>query len=148
MGGSISPCSQFWCSCVFVARQLMASAYLCSSAHVLQDSSVYIAMGYGMDGLRIRVRFPKVLRDLSPQLPDRLWGPPNQLSNGYLGPFPSGVKLATHINLVPKLRMHGFVSLLPHTFSWLGFSLTKHRDNFAHTSLFNNKYFYQSTAFL
>jgi len=31
-----------------------------------------------------------------------------------------GVKLTTHFHLVPRLRMHGCVSPLPHTSSWPG----------------------------
>jgi hypothetical protein len=54
--------------CVFV----QFSTKECTSIYVLQSSSVDIAMGYGKDGLGVRVRFPKGLRDLSPQLPDQL----------------------------------------------------------------------------
>jgi hypothetical protein len=48
-----------------------------------RDSSVGIAMGYGLDG---RGLIPgKGKRFFStPQLLNRLWGPPNLLSNGYM----------------------------------------------------------------
>jgi hypothetical protein len=53
---------------------------------VSQVSSVGIATGYWLDG---RVRFPAV-QDFffSQQRPDRLWGSPIVLSNGYHGLFP------------------------------------------------------------
>jgi len=52
--------------------------------------------------------------------PDQLWGPPSLLSNGYLGLLPWGqigrvVKLTTHLQLVPRLRMCGDIPPLPHT---------------------------------
>jgi len=37
-------------------------------------------------GWMIRFRFPTMTT--SPQRPDRLWGPPSFLSNGYWGLFP------------------------------------------------------------
>jgi hypothetical protein len=48
----------------------------------------------------------------SPPRPDRLWGPPSLLFNGYQGLFQwrqSGrsVKLTTHLHLVPGSRMRG-----------------------------------------
>jgi hypothetical protein len=47
-----------------------------------------------------------------PCRPDRLWGPPSLLSNGYRGILPQGesrrdVKLTTHLQLVLRLKKHG-----------------------------------------
>jgi hypothetical protein len=66
------------------------------------------------------VRFP-----VGAPSPDRLWGPPSLLSNGYLGIFlrdlgGRGVKLTTHLHLVPKLRIRGAIPPLHHTSSWRG----------------------------
>jgi hypothetical protein len=46
----------------------------------------------------------------SPQCPDRLWGPPSLLSDGYRGLCPlgwggRGLKLTTHLHLVPRSGM-------------------------------------------
>jgi hypothetical protein len=58
-----------------------------------QDSVVGIATGYGLDDRGVGVRVPVGSRIFtSLRLPDRLWGPPNLLSNGYRGFFSWGVK--------------------------------------------------------
>jgi hypothetical protein len=51
---------------------------------------------------------------------DLLWGPPSLLFNGYRKAVSPG----------QGSRVLGAVSLLPHTSSWLGAYLIKHRDNF------------------
>jgi hypothetical protein len=52
---------------------------------------VGIATGYGLDDQGVGVRVPVVSRIFtSPYRPDRLWGSPNLLYNGYRGLFPGG----------------------------------------------------------
>jgi hypothetical protein len=51
-----------------------------------KDSSVGIATGYGLDGRGVRVRVRVGERFFSsPRRPDRFWGPPSILANGYRG---------------------------------------------------------------
>jgi hypothetical protein len=55
------------------------------------DSAVGIATGYGLDDQGVGVRVPIGERIFSyPSSPDRLWRPPNLLSNGYRWLFPGG----------------------------------------------------------
>jgi hypothetical protein len=55
-----------------------------------REISVGMATGYGLDGLG---SIPGSARFFfSPQLPDRLWGPPSLLYNEYRGPLSPGVK--------------------------------------------------------
>jgi hypothetical protein len=67
--------------------------------------------------------------------PERLWGPPSLLSNGYHRLLPWG-KVAgawtTHLHPVPRSRMRGPIPPLPNTPSWRGAQL-KRRDNFTFT---------------
>jgi hypothetical protein len=49
-----------------------------------RDNVVGVATGYGLDDRGDGVRVPVGSRILfSPRRPDRLWGPPSLLSNGY-----------------------------------------------------------------
>jgi hypothetical protein len=79
------------------------SASICSSSEQMMeqyfktddnqhnDSSVGIATSYGLEGRGVGVRVPVWSRIFSsPHRPNRLWGPPNLLSNGYRGSFPGG----------------------------------------------------------
>jgi hypothetical protein len=70
----------------------------------------------------------------SPPCPEQLWGPPSLLSNGYQGFFPlgqssQGVKLTTHLHLVPRSQMSGAIPLLPQ-YIFMAWCLVKHRENF------------------
>jgi hypothetical protein len=71
-------------------------------------SFIGVANDYGLEGREVRFRFPVAARIFcSPSRPDRLWDPPNFLSNAYRGLFPrgynsGGVKLTTHLQLVPR----------------------------------------------
>jgi hypothetical protein len=50
-----------------------------------------ISTGYGLDDREVGVRVPVGSRIItSPCRPDRLWGPPNLLYNGYRELFPGG----------------------------------------------------------
>jgi hypothetical protein len=56
-----------------------------------RGSALGIATGYGLDGRGAEVWVPAGSRILTyPYRPDRIWGPPNLLSNVYMKLFPRG----------------------------------------------------------
>jgi hypothetical protein len=100
-----------------------------------RDSVVGIATGYVLDDRGVGVRVPVGSRIFSsPRRPDRLWGPRNLLSNGYRGALSRGVKMTTHLQLVPRPRKCGSIHPLPHTPLWCSAWLVKHKDNFTITN--------------
>jgi hypothetical protein len=72
--------------------KLLIMKFSQNSCHFMsRDSAVGIATGYGLDKREVRVRLPVGPTIVtSPCCPDRLWGPPNLLYNGYQGLFPAG----------------------------------------------------------
>jgi hypothetical protein len=101
-----------------------------------RDSVVDIATGYELDDRGVGVLVLVESRIFScPQRPDRLWGPSCLLSNGNRGLFlqgqnVKGVKLTTHLQLVPRSRKMGSIHQLPHTPLWSTAYLVKHRNSF------------------
>jgi hypothetical protein len=102
-----------------------------------RNSSVGIASIYWLDDWGIGVRVPVISRIFSyPRRPDRLWGPPNLLSNGYRGAV-----------LSPRVKRQGREAdhspptsaevkkmwIYTYTPRWSSAWLLKHRDNFTFT---------------
>jgi hypothetical protein len=65
--------------------------FLFTVSHLLSRlGTVGIVTGYRLGCRRVRVRVPIGARCFSSARPDRFWGPPTLLSNGYQGFFPRG----------------------------------------------------------
>jgi hypothetical protein len=70
-------------------RALVSNKHATQGVTGSRDSSVGTATGYGLDDRRVGVRVPVGARIFSsPRRPDRFWGLPSVLSNGYRGLFP------------------------------------------------------------
>jgi hypothetical protein len=101
-----------------------------------RDSAVGIVTGCWLDDQGVGVRVlvgAKIF--ISPCRPDRLWGLPSLLSNGYRGLFLEGKAAGVWnwtptFQLMPRPRKRGSIHPLPHTSSRCSASLFKHRDNF------------------
>jgi hypothetical protein len=74
--------------CLIIATGVCVTSVTCVK-YLLRDNKhnrVAIATGCRLDGRGVSVRVPVGTRFLpSPHLPDRFWGPPSLLSNGYGG---------------------------------------------------------------
>jgi hypothetical protein len=71
-------------------KLLYDSPYWVTFDPLSRDSSVGIVTGYGLE---YGAEVPVTVRSRtfsSPRRPDRLWGPPDLLSNGYREIFPRG----------------------------------------------------------
>jgi hypothetical protein len=82
---------------------------------------VCIASSYGLDNDNFNVSISSGLALGSTQLPIQ-WVP-GAFSQG------RGMKLTTHLQLVPRSRKRGAIHLLSHTPSWRSVKLVKHSDN-------------------
>jgi hypothetical protein len=98
-----------------------------TNLYIFVRSAVAIATGYGLDDSEVGVRVPVGPRIItSPCRPDRLWGPPNLLYNGYRElsfpgvkrpgreadhspPTSAEVKKMWIYTSTPLIRLHGFV---------------------------------------
>jgi hypothetical protein len=93
------------------------------------------ATDYGLDDRGVGARVPIGSRIfISPCRPDRLWGPPNLLPNGYRRLFPRrkscrGVRLTTDLQLTQMSRKRGSIQPLPYMPLRRSASLVKHREN-------------------
>jgi hypothetical protein len=81
-----------------------------------RDSSVGIATGYRLDdpgSIPDSARFIPYL-----QRPDRLWGPPSLLYNGYLWLFPPGHEADHSTPSSAEVKKGGVIPPLPNVSSW------------------------------
>jgi hypothetical protein len=84
------------CASVFHLISPPSSEERCGALHIR-----VVVFGY-KEIVRPRFDSRKRARDFSPQLPGRLWG---FLSDGYWGALTPGVKLTTHLHLVPRSKI-------------------------------------------
>jgi hypothetical protein len=93
---------------------------------------VFTHTGYGLDDRGSRVRFPAGAGNFSlHRVQNGSEAHPASYPMGSMGSF-QGVKLTTHLYLVPSHRMRGAIPPLPQ-YVFMAWCLVKHRDNFTFT---------------
>jgi hypothetical protein len=99
-----------WCVTVYVAGTSIVVTF---HFQKWPGSSVGLATGYGLDSPEIKSQWGEIFRTR----PDRPWGPPSLLYNGYRvfpgGKSGRGVVLTTHPLQSPRSRMSRAIPLLP-----------------------------------
>jgi hypothetical protein len=116
------------CLCKYLYVYIYIYIYMCVCES--RDSSVGIALGYGPDDRGSSVRFPAGAGNFSlhHRVQNDSGAHPAFYTMGTRGWEQSGrgVKLTTHLHLVPKSRMHGAIlPLLQYVF--MAWCLVKHR---------------------
>jgi hypothetical protein len=71
-----------------------------------RDSVVGIATGYRLDDRGVGIRVPVGSRILSSPRPDKLWGPPSLLPNGYWGALSAAVKRQSEVDHSPPTSVN------------------------------------------
>jgi hypothetical protein len=93
---------------------------VCLMPNSLSIGTIGVATGFGLDERGVGVGVPGWTGILtSPRRPDRLWGPPSLLSNGYRRLFPQGqsggvVKLTIHLQVVHRWKKQICIYSVPH----------------------------------
>jgi hypothetical protein len=89
-----------------------------------RDSTVGIATGHGPDDRGVGVRIPVGSRIFSfSRRPDRLWGPPSHLSNGYRALFSRGEADHLHTTSAEFKKTWVYISTPPISLQGTGTTL-------------------------
>jgi hypothetical protein len=99
--------------------------------HIILLDLIIIALGYRLDDRDSRVRFPAWAGKFSLHHPVQNGSGthPASYPMGTRGSSGRGVKLTTHLHLVPRSRVSGTILPLPQ-YVFMAWFLVKHRDNF------------------
>jgi hypothetical protein len=93
---------------------------LCTYRNLGLDSSLGIATGYGLDGKELEIDSRQGMWFLSfPQRPDRLWGSPSLLANGYRGVFPTNYIIYYYNSIISAYNSFSFYTTYTYIFKIL-----------------------------